>query len=202
MSFLIAAPEMVTAAVSDLAGIESALGAARAAAATRTTTVLAAGEDEVSAAIAAVFSLHGKDFEALNARAAAFQEQFVQTLTSTRAAYTAAEAANASPLAAAVQAAQSLAVFSPVKDLTGRPLIGNGANATAPGGNGGDGGFLIGNGGNGAAGAPGQNGGNGGSAGLWGHGGNGGAGGNALGPALPARWQRWGRRRQWPTRRR
>ncbi len=143
--------------------------------------VLAAAEDEVSAVIAAVFSAHGQGFQALTAQAAAFHTQFVQALTSATGAYAAAEAANASPLAAVMEDAQALAVFSPVDAATGRPLIGNGANATTPGGNGGDGGILFGNGGNGAAGASGQNGGNGGSAGLWGHGGNGGAGGNAVG---------------------
>ena len=107
------------------------------------------GEDEVSAVIAAVFSAHGQGFQALSAQAAAFHTQFVQALTSARGAYAAAEAANASPLAAVVAGAQGLAVFSPVAAATGRPLIGNGANATTPGGNGGDGGILFGNGGNG-----------------------------------------------------
>src|SRR3954447_7727249 len=56
--------------------------------------------------------------------------------------------------------------------------VGNGADATMPGINGGNGGWLIGNGGNGAAGAVGQSGGNGGNGGLlFGNGGNGGAGG-------------------------
>jgi hypothetical protein len=42
--------------------------------------VVAAAEDEVSAAIAAVFSAHGQGFQALGAQAAAFHEQFVRTL--------------------------------------------------------------------------------------------------------------------------
>jgi hypothetical protein len=48
MSFVIAAPEFVTAAASDLASIGSTIGAANAAAAFPTTGVLAAGADEVS----------------------------------------------------------------------------------------------------------------------------------------------------------
>jgi PE family len=50
MSLVIAGPVLMTAAASDLAGIESALSAAHAAAPAQTTAVLAAGADEVSAA--------------------------------------------------------------------------------------------------------------------------------------------------------
>ena len=49
MSFVIAAPEFVSAAASDLAGIGSSLSAANAAASVPTTAVLAAAGDEVSA---------------------------------------------------------------------------------------------------------------------------------------------------------
>jgi hypothetical protein len=53
MSYVIAAPEFVTAAAADLAGIGSSLGEANAAAAASTTRVITAAEDEVSTAIAA-----------------------------------------------------------------------------------------------------------------------------------------------------
>ena len=131
MSYVIAAPEMLAAVAADAAGIGSSLSAANSVAAARTTAVLAAAEDEVSAAVAALFSGHGQGFQALSAQAAAFHNQFVQTLNSAGSAYTAAEAANASPLAAVVAGAQRLAVFSPVAAAAGRPLIGNGANGTA-----------------------------------------------------------------------
>ncbi len=72
MSFVFAAPDAMAAAASDVAGIGSAIGAANAAAAAHTTGVLAAAEDEVSAAIAALFSAHGQGFQALSAQAAAF----------------------------------------------------------------------------------------------------------------------------------
>src|SRR6516165_12649192 len=55
MSYVIAAPEIMTSAATDLATIGSALTAANAAAAAPTTGILAAAQDEVSAAIAAVF---------------------------------------------------------------------------------------------------------------------------------------------------
>ena len=96
MSFVVTAPEMMTASATDLATIGSNLNAAHTAAATRTTGVLAAAEDEVSAAIAAVFSAHGQGFHALGAQAAAFHDQFVKALSGAGCTYTAAEAANAS----------------------------------------------------------------------------------------------------------
>ena len=145
MSIVIAAPEIMTSAATDLASVGSTLNAANAAAAAPTMGVLAAAEDEVSAAIASLFSSHGKAFQALSARAAAFHCQFVQALNSAGSAYAAAEAANASPLQALVDGAQSLAFFSPVELLTGRPLVGNGANAEPlTGQNGAPGGWLIG----------------------------------------------------------
>ncbi|EFD76749.1 PE family protein [Mycobacterium tuberculosis T85] len=59
MSFVVVAPEVLAAAASDLAGIGSTLAQANAAALAPTTAVLAAGADEVSAAIASLFGAHG-----------------------------------------------------------------------------------------------------------------------------------------------
>ena len=72
MSSLIAAPDFITAAATDLRDIGSTFSAAKAAAASQTTGVLAAAEDEVSAAIAAVFSAHGQGFQAVSARRRCF----------------------------------------------------------------------------------------------------------------------------------
>jgi hypothetical protein len=121
MSFVIAAPDTVMAAAADLARIGSTISAANAAAAAPTTGVVAAGADEVSAAVAALFSKSGQAFQALNSQAAAFHAQFVQNMTSGVAAYAGAEAANAE---------QNLldAVNAPTLVLLGRPLIGNGTN--------------------------------------------------------------------------
>ncbi|WP_142222683.1 PE family protein, partial [Mycobacterium tuberculosis] len=55
MSLVIVTPETVAAAALDVARIGSSIGAANAAAAGSTTSVLAAGADEVSAAIATLF---------------------------------------------------------------------------------------------------------------------------------------------------
>jgi hypothetical protein len=60
--------------------------------------VLAAAGDEVSAAIAQIFSGHGQAFQSLSAQAAEFHSQFVHAVTGAGGAYVAAEAANVSPL--------------------------------------------------------------------------------------------------------
>ena len=60
MSYVVVPPEMVAAAATDLANIGSSLSEASAAAAAPTMGVLAAGADEVSAAIAALFTAHGQ----------------------------------------------------------------------------------------------------------------------------------------------
>jgi hypothetical protein len=181
MSYLLAAPEMLAATAADVAGIGSSLNVANAAATRPTTAVIAAADDEVSAAIASLFSGHAQQFQALSSQAAAFHAQFVRALNGAEGAYAAAEAVNVSSLQAMMQGAQSLAVFTPVMDLTGRPLIGNGANGTTNaqgvGTSGGAGGWLYGNGGNGGDSTFfGATGGAGGSAGLLGNGGVGGTG--------------------------
>src|SRR6516165_10579829 len=134
MSYLIAAPEMMTSAATDVASIGSTLDVATAAAAAPTTGIVVAAEDEVSAAIAAVFSGHGEGFQALGAQAAAFHEQFVQAVTAGAASYVGAEAANVAAFTAnpAQTIGQDLTnlINAPFLALTGRPLIGNGANGT------------------------------------------------------------------------
>ena len=92
MSFLIATPEIVSAAATDLAALGSMLSAANAAAATATTGVLPAPLDEVSAAIAAVFGAHGQTYQALGAQALTFQERFVRLLGDGASMYATAEA--------------------------------------------------------------------------------------------------------------
>ena len=92
MSNLITAPEMMTSAATDLATIDSNLSAAHTAAAAQTTGLLAAADDEVSTAIAALFSAHGQGFHRLSAQAAAFHNQFVQALNVGADSYASAEA--------------------------------------------------------------------------------------------------------------
>ncbi|OBK91802.1 hypothetical protein A5645_25990 [Mycobacterium asiaticum] len=98
MSFVFAAPELVEAAAQNLAGISSSLGQATAAAAAPTTGILAAGADEVSAAIAQLFGTHGQEFQALSAQAAAFHQEFVGMLNAGASAYASAEASGVQAL--------------------------------------------------------------------------------------------------------
>ena len=98
MSYLIAAPEFLDSAATDLASIGGTVDAANASAAARTTGLLAAAKDEVSAAIAALFSGHGQAYQAASAQAAAFHQQFTQMLTASAGAYAGAEAAGMSRL--------------------------------------------------------------------------------------------------------
>ncbi|KEG31491.1 PE family protein, partial [Mycobacterium tuberculosis] len=147
MSFVIAAPETLVRAASDLANIGSTLGAANAAALGPTTELLAAGADEVSAAIASLFAAHGQAYQAVSAQMSAFHAQFVQTFTAGAGAYASAEAAAAAPLEGLLNI-----VNTPTQLLLGRPLIGNGANgAPGTGQAGGAGGLLYGNGGAGGS---------------------------------------------------
>ncbi len=78
MSFVIATPDVVTAAATDLAGIGSTVSAANAAAAGRTTGILEAAADEVSAAVTALFGAHAQEYQAASAQASAFHDQFVR----------------------------------------------------------------------------------------------------------------------------
>ena len=158
MSFVIALPDALETTATDLASIGSTLSAAHTAAAAPTTGLPAAAEDEVSAAIASVFSTHGQEFQAVGARAAAFQAQFERVLTASAASYAGAEAANAAafppnPLQT-VQQELLTAINAPFLAQTGRPLIGTGANgAPGTGQDGNPGGWLLGDGGAGGSGA-------------------------------------------------
>ncbi|AEJ46093.1 PE domain-containing protein [Mycobacterium tuberculosis] len=172
MSFVNVAPQLVSTAAADAARIGSAINTANTAAAA-TTQVLAAAQDEVSTAIAALFGSHGQHYQAISAQVAAYQQRFVLALSQAGSTYAVAEAASATPLQNVLDA-----INAPVQSLTGRPLIGDGANGIdGTGQAGGNGGWLWGNGGNGGSGAPGQAGGAGGAAGLIGNGGAGGTGG-------------------------
>ncbi|WP_156452535.1 PE family protein, partial [Mycobacterium gordonae] len=176
MSYVFASTEFLNSAAADLSNIGSVISQANAAAALPTTEVLAAGADEISAAVAALFGVHAQGYQALSAQAAAFHQQFVQAMNAGANAYATAEALNVGPLQPLLDV-----INAPTQALLGRPLIGNGADGTALNPNGGAGGLLYGNGGNGFNGA----GGRGGDAGLFGNGGSGGSG-NTGAPAVPA----------------
>jgi PE family len=91
VAYVSAAPEMMTAAATDLATAGSDLGAAHMAAAIPTVGLVPAAADEVSAGIAHLFSEHAQGYHALAAQAAAFQDQFVGNLKASAASYTSIE---------------------------------------------------------------------------------------------------------------
>lgn len=206
MSFMLVAPEMLQTAAADAAQIGSAVRAGNLAAAIPTTGLAAAGADEVSAAIAALFGAHAQEYQAAAAQAATYHEQFVGALTAAATTYAGAETSIASGLASAASKAASNGfqdlVYGPIHGtgqawitsplgraldpiinaptdlLLGRDLIGNGVAGTAGSPTGGPGGLFFGDGGPGYSptGGVGAVGGAGGAAGWIGNGGAGGTG--------------------------
>ncbi len=167
------------------------------------------GRDEVSAALAALFGAHAREYQAAAAQAAAYHEQFVHRLSAAATSYAVTKVTIATSLRGALGSAPASVsdgfqafVYGPIH-ATGQQWINSPVGeALAPIVNaptnvllGRD---LIGNGVTGTAAAPnggpggllfgdggaGYTGGNGGSAGLIGNGGTGGA-------ALPAEWAAW-----------
>ncbi len=98
MSAVIAAPQLMAEAATDVATIGSTISAAHRTAAAPTVAVIPAAADEVSASIAHLFSVHASDYQALAGQAAAFHEQFVQHLTAGAVSYASTEAANVAAL--------------------------------------------------------------------------------------------------------
>jgi PE family len=80
MSFVNIVPELMSSAGTDLANIATTISEATESAALPTTSIAAAGADEVSTGIAALFSAHGQAFQDLSAQAASFHQQFVELL--------------------------------------------------------------------------------------------------------------------------
>jgi hypothetical protein len=132
MSYVIAAPEIMTSAATDLATIGSNLSAAHTAAGGPTLAVMPAAADEVSASIAQVFSRAAQEYQALAGQAEAFHEQFVQHLTAGAGSYVATEAANAAvlqPLTAGAGSFTSVIAALPGQLLNLLNDLLNGANA-------------------------------------------------------------------------
>ncbi len=98
MWYVMAAPEMMAAAATDVAVIGSTLSAAHMTAAAPTVAVIPAAADQVSTSIASLFSRVAQDYQALAGQAAAFNEQFVHHLNTSSASYAAAEAVNVASL--------------------------------------------------------------------------------------------------------
>jgi len=95
MSYLTAQPDLMASAAADLEEIRSAIGTASSAAAGRTTSLVAAARDEVSAATAALFNAYAAEYQAVVAQASSFHDHMVQLLASSGLAYAETEIANA-----------------------------------------------------------------------------------------------------------
>ena len=81
MSSLAVSPHLLSSAAADMTNIGSTIREANTAAAASTTAVAAAGSDEISAAVAALFSDHGRRYQLLGMQAAAFHQRFVQLVS-------------------------------------------------------------------------------------------------------------------------
>jgi hypothetical protein len=95
VSFVVMAPETLTAGAGNLAGIGSTLEQATTAAAGPTTGIATAAADEVSIAVSQLFGTYGREFQAVSTEAAEFHAEFVRLLNGGAAAYLSAEIANA-----------------------------------------------------------------------------------------------------------
>jgi len=98
MSYVLAAPETIATAATDVAAVGSTLSAEHMAAAGSTVALIPAAADEVSVSIAHLFSRHAQDYHSLAGQAAAFHDRFVQHLNASAGSYAGIEAASAASL--------------------------------------------------------------------------------------------------------
>lgn len=126
MSFVVTAPPVLASAASDLGGIASMISEANAMAAVRTTALAPAAADEVSAAIAALFSSYARDYQTLSVQVTAFHVQFAQTLTNAGQLYAVVDVGNGVLLKTEQQVLG--VINAPTQTLVGRPLIGDGTH--------------------------------------------------------------------------
>jgi hypothetical protein len=122
MSHLFAAPETLASTAADVEGIRSAITAAGSSASGPTTGLLAAAEDEVSAAIANLFGAFGQDYQKVLSAAATFHNQFAQALAAAGSAYTDAEAGNATLMGGAGGSGGPSVLTSAAQSASGDPL--------------------------------------------------------------------------------
>lgn len=98
VSLVTVTPAALVSAAADLVRIRSGLDAARTAAAAPTTGLMAAAADEVSTAVARLFTEFGEEFHALDTQVGAFHQHFVHALSRAADSYLGAEALHASAL--------------------------------------------------------------------------------------------------------
>lgn len=106
MTSLLATPEIITSAVTDIESIGSSISAASAAAASPISGLLPAAADEVSVAIANMLGEHGREFQAVVGQFEAYHTQFQQNLAAAASAYAQTEGAAATALQSALNASE------------------------------------------------------------------------------------------------
>ena len=107
MSSVIAQPEMLDAAATDLAGVGSTMAAENSAVAASTTAVAPAAADQVSTLTAAKFTAFGHLYQSIGSQAVAVLDQFVNALHNSAGSYAATEADNAAALQGATLPGQA-----------------------------------------------------------------------------------------------
>ncbi|MDP7703646.1 MULTISPECIES: PE family protein [unclassified Mycobacterium] len=121
MSAVVAVPDLLAQAATQVTSIGGVLESASGTAAASTQALPPAAADEVSAAVAQLFSRFGQDYQYAADQAAAYSQQFVQHLTAAANSYASVEAANVSVLAPAAAGIPTLdQIFSSlVSTVTG-----------------------------------------------------------------------------------
>ncbi|MHA7653304.1 PE family protein [Mycobacterium sp. ML4] len=104
MSFVVAQPQVMAAAATELSGIGAAIGEAAATAAAPTTGLLTAAADEVSQAIANLFGAYGQEFQSISAQVGGLYQGLVQNLSAATNYYANADAINRAALLDSVTA--------------------------------------------------------------------------------------------------
>jgi hypothetical protein len=122
MSHLFAAPETLASTAADVESIGSAITTAGSNAAGPTTGLLAAAEDEVSAAIANLFGVFGQGYQAALSKAATFHNQFAQALAAAATTYAEAETGNAALMGGSGGSGRLSVLTSTVQSASGDPL--------------------------------------------------------------------------------
>ncbi len=120
MTYVLAQPQAMAAAVADVAGLGAAINEANATAAGPTTGVPAAAADEVSAAAATLFSSYAQQYQAVIKRAGAFHSEFARLLAAAGNAYAEAETAASGALGKLTAPAQAL--LAPLADPLPTPV--------------------------------------------------------------------------------
>jgi hypothetical protein len=131
MTSLIAQPQLLATAAADTAQISSAISAAKTAAAGRTTGLVAAAEDEVSALTTTLFNTYAQEYHAVLGQATAFHNEFAQLLAAAGNTYAGAESEVAA-LLAPPGANPGVAVTKAVDPAVTAILINAGSGTSTP----------------------------------------------------------------------